>query len=159
MGYDITILYHLGKANVVADALSQKAKSIESLYFIPCWEITLALDVQALANGFVRLDISDPSRVLACMETIADDGVLRLRCRICVPNVDGLQELILEEAHSLRYSIHPVTAKMYHDLKQHYWRRRKERYCGLCGSVFELQQVKYEHKRLGGLLQRLDIPK
>ena len=29
--YDISILYHLGKANVVADALSRKAGSIGSL--------------------------------------------------------------------------------------------------------------------------------
>ena len=29
--YDITILYHPGKANVVADALSRKAKSMGSL--------------------------------------------------------------------------------------------------------------------------------
>ncbi|XP_070032454.1 uncharacterized protein [Nicotiana tomentosiformis] len=32
--------------------------------------------------------------------TIGDDGVLRMQCRICVPNVDVLRELILQEAHS-----------------------------------------------------------
>ncbi|XP_070009965.1 uncharacterized protein [Nicotiana sylvestris] len=35
--------------------------------------------------------------------TIGDDGVLRIQGKICVPNVDGLRELILEEAHSSRY--------------------------------------------------------
>jgi hypothetical protein len=27
----------------------------------------------------------------------------------------------LDEAHLSRYSIHPGSTKMYHDLKQHYW--------------------------------------
>ncbi|XP_070015761.1 uncharacterized protein [Nicotiana sylvestris] len=34
--------------------------------------------------------------------TLGDDGVLRLQGRVCVPNVDGLWEFILEEAHSSR---------------------------------------------------------
>ncbi|XP_070032421.1 uncharacterized protein [Nicotiana tomentosiformis] len=34
--------------------------------------------------------------------TIGDDAVLRLQGRICVPNVDGLRVLVLEEAHSSR---------------------------------------------------------
>ncbi|XP_070032118.1 uncharacterized protein [Nicotiana tomentosiformis] len=51
---------------------------------------------------------------------IGDDGVMWLRGRICVPYV-GLRDLILEQAHSLRYFIHPGVRKMYHDLKQHYW--------------------------------------
>ncbi|XP_070008266.1 uncharacterized protein LOC142165129 [Nicotiana tabacum] len=39
--------------------------------------------------------------------TIGDDGSLQLQGRICIPNVDGLRELILAEAHSSWYSIHP----------------------------------------------------
>ncbi|XP_070057155.1 uncharacterized protein [Nicotiana tomentosiformis] len=67
MDYDITILYHLGKANVVADTLNRKAKSMGSLSYIPVKERLLALDVQVLANQFMRLDILDSSRVLACV--------------------------------------------------------------------------------------------
>jgi len=63
--YDITILYHLGKANMVADTLSRKSVSMGSLAYILVGERPLALDVQALANLFVRLDVSEPSRVLA----------------------------------------------------------------------------------------------
>ncbi|XP_070054516.1 uncharacterized protein [Nicotiana tomentosiformis] len=100
-----------------------------SLAYIPVGERPFALVVQALANQFVRLDVSEPSRVLACTViwsslfkhfrdrqdddphllvlrdtvrhgganhvTIGDDGVLRMQGRICVPNVDGLRELIL----------------------------------------------------------------
>lgn len=63
--YDITILYHPGKANMVVDALSRKAESLASLAYLRAAERPLALDVQVLSNQFVRLDISEPSRVLA----------------------------------------------------------------------------------------------
>ncbi|XP_075084875.1 uncharacterized protein LOC142168114 [Nicotiana tabacum] len=65
--YDITILYHQGKANAVADVLHRKVGSMGTLIFIPVRERPLALDVQALANRFVRLDISESSRVPACV--------------------------------------------------------------------------------------------
>ncbi|XP_070032588.1 uncharacterized protein [Nicotiana tomentosiformis] len=54
-------------ANVVVDALSKKAESMDSLAFIPSMEMPLAMDVQALAKRFVRLDILEPSRVLDCI--------------------------------------------------------------------------------------------
>ncbi|XP_070025924.1 uncharacterized protein [Nicotiana sylvestris] len=109
---------------------------------------------KALASQFVRLDLSEPSRVLACIVSqsslfdrireqkyddphllvlkdkvqqgdardvaIRYDGVLRMQGRICARNIDGLRELILEEAHSLQYSIHPGAAKTYQDLRKHY---------------------------------------
>jgi len=65
--YDIIILYHPGKPNIVADVLSRKAKSVGSLAFISAKERPLALDIKSLANRLVRLDILEPSRVLACV--------------------------------------------------------------------------------------------
>ncbi|XP_070039767.1 uncharacterized protein [Nicotiana tomentosiformis] len=55
------------KANMVVDALSRKGGGMRSLAFITIGERPLAMDVQALANRFIRLDISEPSRVLACV--------------------------------------------------------------------------------------------
>ncbi|XP_070041041.1 uncharacterized protein [Nicotiana tomentosiformis] len=71
--YDITILYHPGKANVVVDALSRKEVSIGILAYIPVGETLLASDVQALANQFVRLDVSERSYVLVC--TVAQSSL------------------------------------------------------------------------------------
>ncbi|XP_070040623.1 uncharacterized protein [Nicotiana tomentosiformis] len=59
--------------------------------------------------------------------TIGDDGFLRMQRRICVPNVDGLRELILKEAHGSRYSINSGAAKMYQDLRQDYWWSRMKK--------------------------------
>ena len=59
--YDVTILYHPGKANVVADAQSRKTHSMKSLASLSVEERPLARDVQLLANSLVRLQISDES--------------------------------------------------------------------------------------------------
>ncbi|XP_070014685.1 uncharacterized protein [Nicotiana sylvestris] len=128
----------------LTDALSRKAESMGSLTFIPAEERPLALDIQSLAN-----------RLGGAKEvSIGEDGVLRLQGHLCVPNVDGLRERILDEAHSLWYSICSGATKMYRDLRQHYWWRRMKRdiveYVARC---LNCQQVKYEHQRLGGLLQ------
>ena len=50
-----------------------------------------------------------------------DDGTLRYQGRLCVPNVDGLLERIMTEAHTSRYSVHPGSTKMYRDIKEIYW--------------------------------------
>ncbi|XP_055824872.1 uncharacterized protein LOC129893382 [Solanum dulcamara] len=65
--YDISILYHLGKANVVADSLSWKTGSMGSLAYLSAAKRPLALDIQYLANRMVRLDISDSELILAFM--------------------------------------------------------------------------------------------
>ncbi|XP_070035656.1 uncharacterized protein [Nicotiana tomentosiformis] len=91
--------------------------------------------------------------------TIGEDDVLWLQGRLCIPNVDGLREKILEEAHSSRYSIHPGTMKMYRDLRQYYWwRRMKKDIVEYMARCLNFQQVKYEHQRPGGLLQQMVIP-
>ena len=48
------------------------------------------------------------------------DGVLKYQGKLCVPKVDGLQERILEEAYSSRYSIHTGSTKMYRYLREVY---------------------------------------
>lgn len=49
------------------------------------------------------------------------DGNLRYQGRLCVPDVDGMWERILIEAHESRYTVHPRSNKMYHVLKEIYW--------------------------------------
>ncbi|XP_075088095.1 uncharacterized protein LOC142170163 [Nicotiana tabacum] len=52
---------------------------------------------------------------------VESDGMLRMGDRLCVADVDGLRYAILKEAHNSKYTIHPGSTKMYHDLKQFYW--------------------------------------
>ena len=83
---------------------------------------------------------------------------MRYQGRLCVPNVDVLRNRILEEAHWSRYSIHPGSTKMYHDLRVVFWLE------GLKKDIAEFvvkcpncQQVKVEHQKLGGLLKEIQV--
>jgi hypothetical protein len=54
-------------------------------------------------------------------ETIAaqkgDDGTLWFKEIMVVLKREALKKKILDEAHTSRYSIHPGSTKMYHDLR------------------------------------------
>ena len=65
---DITILYHLGKANVVADALSRKTGSMGSLAHLQVSRRALSREVQILANDLMRLEVNEKGGLLACVE-------------------------------------------------------------------------------------------
>ena len=52
---------------------------------------------------------------------IQEDGALWFGKRICVPDEEGLRQLILREAHDSAYSVHPGASKMYKELSQYYW--------------------------------------
>jgi hypothetical protein len=43
------------------------------------------------------------------------------------PKNHGLRKNIFDEAHTSKYSIHPGTTKMYHDLKAQFWWNRMKR--------------------------------
>jgi hypothetical protein len=45
-----------------------------------------------------------------------DQGIVWFNNRIVVPKNDEVRQQILDETHLSRYSIHPESTKMYHDL-------------------------------------------
>jgi hypothetical protein len=90
--------------------------------------------------------------------SVDDQGTLRYKKRLCVPEIKEIRELILREAHDSAYSIHRGSTKMYHDLKSRYWwygmKRAIAEYVALCDNC---QRVKAERQRPAGLLQPLKI--
>ena len=87
------------------------------------------------------------------------DGVMKYQARLCVLEVDGLQERILEEAHSSKYSIHPGSTKMYRDLRKIYLYNGMEK--GIAKFVFKClncHQVKVENQRPNGSTQNIELP-
>ncbi|XP_075095741.1 uncharacterized protein LOC142173830 [Nicotiana tabacum] len=62
--YDYSILYHPGKANMVADALSRK--SMGSLAHIAPTKRLLAKDIQRLECVGIRFSVGDSEALLAC---------------------------------------------------------------------------------------------
>jgi hypothetical protein len=57
---------------------------------------------------------------VACFREDAE-GTLWFKERLVVPRRESLKKKILDEAHTSRYSIHPRSTKMYHDLRQQFW--------------------------------------
>lgn len=87
------------------------------------------------------------------------DGVLYFMGRIWIPNSEDLRNLILDEAHKTRYSIHPGADKMYHDLREFYWWPGMKKDIALyVGKCLTCSKVKPEHRKPSGLLQQPEIP-
>ena len=53
--------------------------------------------------------------------SITQDGVLNMKGRVCVPDVDDLRKLIMKEAHCSTYAMHLGSTKIYHTIKKNYW--------------------------------------
>ena len=80
--------------------------------------------------------------------------------RLCVPDVDNLREEILEGAHFAAYSVHSGVTKMYHSIRDLYWRDElKKDVADYVSKCLTSQQVKAEHQKPSGKLQPLPIPK
>ena len=88
-----------------------------------------------------------------------NDETLRLKGRICVPDIPELKREVLDECHKSKLSIHPGVAKMYNDLKRTFWWKAMKRdisvYVSRCPTC---QLVKSDQHKLAGLLQPLDVP-
>ncbi|GJR04520.1 putative reverse transcriptase domain-containing protein [Tanacetum coccineum] len=94
--YDCEIRYHLGNANVVADALSQN-------------ERIKPLRVQDLV---MPVGLNLPEQILnAQAEARKEENYI----------TEDLHALIMHESHKSKYFIHPGSDKMYQDLKKLYW--------------------------------------
>ncbi|XP_073137132.1 uncharacterized protein [Henckelia pumila] len=49
------------------------------------------------------------------------DGILHHKGKMWVPAVDSLRENVMTEAHTVPYSIHPRSTKMFNDVQMLYW--------------------------------------
>nr|GFC77542.1 putative reverse transcriptase domain-containing protein [Tanacetum cinerariifolium] len=76
------------------------------------------------AQGEASKDIKAPAEWLRGLERHVekrDDGGVYFFDRVWIPLVGGIRKLIMDEAHTLRYSVHPGADKMYYDLRDLYW--------------------------------------
>nr|ADB85355.1 putative retrotransposon protein [Phyllostachys edulis] len=183
--YNLGIYSHPGKANVVADTLSRKSYCNAVEVKEVCSELQeefQKLKLEVVSEGFVAnlevqstlekqireaqpkdYEFSNIKKKMAEGKfkdfTVDDQDILWINGRICVPDIDGLRQLILKEAHDSKYSIHPGSTKMYQDVKNKFWwpnlKRVVAEFIALCDVC---QKVKAEHQRPAGLLQPLKIP-
>ncbi|CAL5400001.1 unnamed protein product [Camellia sinensis] len=168
--YDIEIHHHLGKANVVADALSRKSTrslactlvslKVNGLLANVTMEPALIGEIKARQweDKLLKKRYEEQGSTLD-PDFIISNGILKFRNRICIPDIPELKKKILEKAHNSRFAVHPGNTKMYHDLKEHYWwTGMKKDIANHVSKCLHCQQVKAEHQRPAGLLQPLPIP-
>ena len=90
---------------------------------------------------------------------LTQEGVLRCQNKLCVPNIDGLRNRIIAKAARSRYSIHPGSTKMYHDLKEVYWwGDMKKNIAEFVAQCPNCQQDKVEHQNPEGYMQCMQLP-
>ncbi|GJR23118.1 putative reverse transcriptase domain-containing protein [Tanacetum coccineum] len=136
--YDCKIRYHPGKANVVADALSQKER-IKPLRE----ENYIAEDIHGMINK---------------LEPRADE-TLCLNNRSGIPCYGDLRALIMHESHKSKYSVHPGSDKMYQDLKKLYWwPNMKAKFATYVNKCLTCAKVKAKYQKPSGLLVQPEIP-
>ncbi|KAJ9541664.1 hypothetical protein OSB04_028170 [Centaurea solstitialis] len=161
--YDCEILYHPGKANVVADALSRKTEHaplrISHLKMaVTTSFVDLVLRAQEEAS---REENQNGERIRGQMAALVRDGrgLLTRFGRVWVPRAGTARQTLLEEGHKSRFSIHPGATKMYRDLRTGYWwpgmKRDVARYVESCLTCLK---VKAEHQKPHGKMQPLEIP-
>ncbi|GJX56243.1 reverse transcriptase domain-containing protein [Tanacetum coccineum] len=161
--YECEIRYPLGKANVVADALSRKER------LKPRRVRAMAMTVQIGMRERIQVAQSEALRQEnILMENLhgldqqmekKEGKSLHFMDRIWVPLIGDVRTIIMDEAHKTKYSVHPGADKMYYDLRDRYWwpgmKRDIATYVSKCLTC---SKVKAEHQRPSGLLQQPEIP-
>jgi hypothetical protein len=137
--YNLQIHYHPIKANVVADALSQKGhcnylpavsisgeeSSVRLSLIMAQYNVTLTpvlrgeiITTQGINTGVAQIKrrLTEGDLKVKCF-CVDNEGTPWFKDRLVVPKNHGLRKKIFDEAHTSKNSIHPGGTKMDHDLK------------------------------------------
>ena len=87
------------------------------------------------------------------------DGLHYFMDRIWVPLVGDLRQLVLDESHTSRYSVHPGSDKMYQELKALYWwPNMKAEIASYVNKCLTCSKVKVEYQKPSRMLHQPEIP-
>nr|GEU43172.1 putative reverse transcriptase domain-containing protein [Tanacetum cinerariifolium] len=124
--YDCEIRYHLGKENVMANALSQKEriKPLRVRALMMTIHNDLSKQICEAQEGAIRKKYArkeNLGRLIKLIFKFRPDGTRCSINRMWLPRFGGLRNLVMHESHKSKYSIRPRLDKMYQDLKSLYW--------------------------------------
>ncbi|GKC73708.1 putative reverse transcriptase domain-containing protein [Tanacetum coccineum] len=161
--YDCEICYYPGKVNVVADALSRKKqiKPLRVRALIMTIHPKLPSQILQAQNKALKEENvkSENLRGMDKSFELRLDGTHCIKNRSWLPFFGGLRDLIMDESHKLKYSIHLGSNKMYHDLKKLYWwPNMKATIAEYVGKCLTCSRVKAECQKPSGLLVQPEIP-
>nr|GEZ86055.1 putative reverse transcriptase domain-containing protein [Tanacetum cinerariifolium] len=162
--YDCEIQYHPGKAYVVADALSHKERikplRVRALMMTVHNDLPkqiIEAQTEALKKKNVRA--KNLGILIKQIFEFRHDGTCCFGDRVWLPQFSGLRDLIMNESHKSKYSIHPGSDKMYQDLKLLYWWPNIKADIAMYVSKYlTCAKVKAKHQKPSGLLQQPEIP-
>ncbi|KAJ0950618.1 putative nucleotidyltransferase, Ribonuclease H [Helianthus annuus] len=160
--YECAIKYHPGKANVVADALSRKEtkpKRVRALQLTI--HSNLSDKIRTAQTEALKEENIEAEGLRGMKKQLEQrsDGIYYIMERVWIPLFGDLRELVMDEAHKSRYSIHPGSDKMYQDLKVLYWwPNMKALIATYVSKCLTCARVKAEHQKPSGLLQQPEIP-
>ncbi|GJT31568.1 reverse transcriptase domain-containing protein [Tanacetum coccineum] len=161
--YDCEIRYHLGKANVIADALTWK----ERIKPLRVRSLVMTIHPKLSSQIFkVQTEVLKEENIkaenLRGMDKafeIRPDGTRCIKNQSWLPLFGNLRDLIMHESHKSKYSIHPGSDKMYQDLKKLYWwLNMKAIIAGYVGKCLTCSRVKAGCQKPSGLLVQPEIP-
>ncbi|GJS20165.1 putative reverse transcriptase domain-containing protein [Tanacetum coccineum] len=157
---DYEIRYHPEKANVVADALSQKERinplRVRSLVMTIHPNLPsqfLKAQTEALKEENIK---AKNLRGMDKSFEIRSNGTRCIKNQSWLPLFGNLRDLIMHESHKSKYFIHPGSDKMYQDLKKLYWwPNMKAVIAEYVGKYLKCSRFKTECQMPSGLLKSL----
>jgi hypothetical protein len=185
--YDLEVHYHPRKANVFADALSNKVHcncfTVESYSETLCEDLRkLRLEIVEQGNlnaisaesnlydrivlaqlndegvQLIKQKLAEEDPKYSCFHKDAKD-VVWFEQHLIVPVDPELQKEIFDEAHLSKFFIHPGSTKMYQDLRKNFWwSNMKVDIAKYVAQCDTRHRVKASHLKLAGVLEPLTIP-
>ena len=163
MGFDYQIQFRSGASNQAADALLRLPEHTTSLFLtlsVPCLTFMDELRAQLTASSefqdMVKAIQTSPSAYPDY--TIVNDLVLR-KGRIWLPSKLALIPTLLTEFHATPTGGHLGTAKTVARIMENFhWTGLRKDVADFVAQCMDCQSVKYETKRVAGLLCPLPVP-
>nr|GEY38592.1 putative reverse transcriptase domain-containing protein [Tanacetum cinerariifolium] len=107
-------------------------------------------------GGMLVENSRDPEKVRMERLEPRTDGTLCLNGKSWLPCYGDLRNVIMHEPHKSKYSIHPVSDKMYQDIKKLYWwPNMKADIATYVSKCLTCTKVKAKHQKPSGLMNAL----